>query len=117
MLDEPTARAAAIIVTALGIPALLASLGRSVWKWWTGRAGRERARNNDLVSRLRDAEVRADSEALEKRRALEYASLLRRQLIEAGKDPAPWPDSVGVVRREEGRRPSSRRPARDIDEK
>lgn len=118
MLDEPTARAVAILVTALGVPALLASLGRSVWKWWTGRAGRERARNNDIVARLREAEMRADSEALEKRWALEYASALRRQLIEKGVRPEPWPSNVGNIRRDapEPRRTTRRKPVEDGDE-
>lgn len=94
MFDEATARAAAIILAALGIPALLASLGRSIWKWWTGRAGRERLKNNDLVSRLHAAEGITDQEATERRQALEYAARLRRQLIEAGVEPISWPKDL-----------------------
>lgn len=95
-MDEATARALAIILTALGIPALLVSLGRSLWKWWTGRAARERVANNDLVSKLRRAEAEQENEARDKRQALEYASRLRRQLIERGIEPAPWPHKLGV---------------------
>ena len=98
MIDEPTARAIAIILTVLGVPALLASLLRSLWKWWTGRAGRERAYNIGLARRLEDAEIRAAQEAASKRKALEYASELRRQLAEAGKRPVPWPKGLGSPR-------------------
>lgn len=102
MIDEATARAIAIILAALGIPALIASLGRSIWKWWTGRAGRERGRNNDLVSRLHRAERHSDMEAVERRLAMEYASRLRRQLIENGIEPTEWPESLGSLRHGEG---------------
>lgn len=95
MIDEPTARALSILLTALGIPALLLSFGRSLWKWWTGRSNRERIKNNDIVARLRKAEEEREREAVEKRQALEYASRLRRQLIEKGIEPAPWPHKLG----------------------
>lgn len=97
MIDEPTARALSILLTALGIPALLLSFGRSLWKWWTGRSNRERIKNNDLVARLRKAEEEREREAVEKRQALEYASRLRRQLIEKGIEPAPWPHKLGFA--------------------
>ncbi len=100
MIDEATARAIAIILTALGIPALLVSLGRSLWKWWTGRAGRERIKNNDLLARVRKAEEQRDAEADDARSALEYAARLRRQLIEAGIEPVNWPDGLRASRRQ-----------------
>lgn len=93
-MDEATARALVILLTALGIPALLASLGRSLWKWWTGRAGRERAKNNDLVARLHRSQESEERQAIQTRKALEYASRLRRQLIENGFEPVPWPDDL-----------------------
>lgn len=90
MIDDATARGLAILITALGGPALLISLGRSIFKWWTGRAGRERKRNRDIVDDLRTCEERADHEATLKRKALEYASKLIRQLNEAGVTPVKW---------------------------
>jgi hypothetical protein len=96
MFDEATARALAIIITALGGPALLVSFGRTIWKWWTGRTARERGRNNDLVAKAKAAEARADEEATLKRKAMEYASLLRRQLLEAGTTPHPWPEGLST---------------------
>jgi Flp pilus assembly protein TadB len=91
VIDEPTARAIAYVLAALGAPALLLSFGRTVWKWWTGRSARERESNRDLVQRARDAEQERDREATVRRKSLEYASILRRQLNEAGIKPEPWP--------------------------
>lgn len=91
MIDDVTARSLAILITAIGGPTLLISLGRSIFKWYTGRSGRERQRNRDLIDDIRSAEDRADDEAISKRKALEYASELRRQLNEAGVTPLPWP--------------------------
>lgn len=95
-MDEATARAISYIIVALGGPALLISFGRTIWKWWTGRTTRERGRNNDLVSKINRAEDRAEEEASRKRKALEYASLLRRQLTEAGINPYPWPEGLSA---------------------
>jgi hypothetical protein len=81
-------QAISTVIVALGGPALLLSLGRHVWKLWTGRAGRERERNRSI-----------DEEMARRRKALEYASLLRRQLTEAGITPEPWPDGLGSSRR------------------
>lgn len=94
MIDDATAQALAILITALGGPALLISVGRSIFKWWTGRSGRERQHNRDIVSDLRATEDRADYEAMLKRKSMEYASLLRRQMTEAGIEPASWPPGL-----------------------
>lgn len=99
MIDEATAKALAILITAFGGPALLISLGRTIWKWWTGRSARERTRNRDIVADLRSAEDRADDEAVLKRKALEYCSVLRRQLLDAKIAPAPWPEGLTAYRR------------------
>lgn len=97
MIDEPTARALALLIAALGIPALLVSLGRSLWKWWTGRAGRERMQNKTLIEERDQADR-------DRRKALEYASLLRRQLNEAGVRPLAWPDGLDARPRTPRRR-------------
>lgn len=91
MLDEATARALSLIITAIGGPALLISAGRSLWKWWTGRAGRERSKNKQLVD---DRE----HEAAQRRKTEEYASRLRRQMFEAGVEPEEWPEELTVPR-------------------
>lgn len=96
MLDEPTARAFAIVITAVGGPALLISLGRTINKWWTGRSDLERQRNKEILTDLQSMEYRANQEASLKRNALEYASELRRQLTEAGLTPLPWPNSISM---------------------
>lgn len=89
MWDDPTfLQAVAALITALGGGTVLVSLGRTLWKWWTGRAARERERNLSL-----------DEEMSLRRRALEYASQLRRQLNEAGIEPLPWPDGLGSTSR------------------
>jgi len=102
MLDNTTAQALAIIITALGGPALLISFGRSIFKWWSGRSGRERQHNKDIINDLRNTEDRADEEAIIKRKALEYASELRRQLVEAGLEPLPWPTHINKRPRRTG---------------
>jgi hypothetical protein len=94
VIDNSTAQALAIIITALGGPVLLISVGRSIFKWWTGRSGRERQRNRDIIDDLRTTEDRADDEAMLKRKAMEYASVLRRQLTEAGIEPTSWPPGL-----------------------
>lgn len=92
MWDDPAfLQAVAAVIAALGGGTLLGSFIRTIWKWWTGRAGRERARNLSI-----------DQEMAMRRRALEYASQLRRQLTEAGIEPVPWPEGLGTSRR--GRR-------------
>jgi hypothetical protein len=87
--DDPTfLQAVAAIMTALGGGTLLTSLGRTIWKWTTGRAGRERDRNRSI-----------DEEMEMRRRALDYAQQLRGQLYEAHIQPLPWPDGLGAPQR------------------
>jgi hypothetical protein len=68
-------------------------------KWISGASGRERTRNTDLLAQRtraieeRDKAIAArDAEAAKRRILAEYASGLRRQLIENGLTPADWPD-------------------------
>lgn len=95
----------AALLSALGAGTVLAEAIRGLRAWLTGRAGRERGRNADLVQqrddayrRAQEAEERADEAAREtdrearaRRIAQEYASTLRRLLAEAGITPPPWP--------------------------
>ena len=94
MITDSAAQALAIVITAIGGPTLLLSLGRTIFKWWTGRSGRERQHNRDIIDDLRSTEGRADDEAVLRRNALDYASELRLQLTEAGIRPLPWPDGM-----------------------
>lgn len=99
---------AQLLVTVLGAGgggAALLALINGVFKWLNGSAGRERDKNTSLVEQRknaiqdRDVAERERDEADKKRRsAFEYASLLRRQLIEAGLEPVPIPieDSVST---------------------
>lgn len=80
-----------------GLTALV-TLFKGLGSWISGSAGRERAKNTDLASQRRKAIIERD-EALEERDeadrirriAFEYASKLRRQLIENGIQPYPEP--------------------------
>ena len=90
---------AQLIVTILGAGgggAAILALINGTFKWITGAAGRERQRNTDLVAQRlkaveeRDAAEQERDESDKKRReAYEYASQLRRQLIEHGIEPIP----------------------------
>ena len=104
---------AQLLVTILGAGgggAAILALINGTFKWITGSAGRERQRNTDLVSqRLKaveerdSAEKERDESDKKRREAYEYASKLRRQLIEHGIEPIPPfeledPGLVGVPR-------------------
>lgn len=90
---------AQLVVTILGAGgggAAILALINGTFKWLTGAAGRERQRNTDLVAqRLKAVEEREtaenerDSSDVKRRDAYEYASQLRRQLIEHGIEPIP----------------------------
>lgn len=94
-----------LLVTLIGTGgggAVLLALTQGIMKWLSGAAGREQKKNTDLVSQRKEAIEEAkekdrlyDDEAKKRRKAEEYASLLRRQYIEAtGKTPAPWPTEL-----------------------
>lgn len=93
-----------ILVALLGAGgggAVLLALINGLIKWVSGASARERAKNTDLISQRtsaieeRDAAERERDEAdKERRHANEYASILRRQLIEHGIAPKAWPDNT-----------------------
>lgn len=93
---------AQLIATVLGAGgggAVLLALVNGLIKWITGAAGRERSRNTSLeaqraaaIKERDQANDRADVAAVRARMTAEYASQLRRQLIEAGFTPGDWPD-------------------------
>jgi len=93
---------ASLLVTILGAGgggAALLALIKGAINWLSGASGRERDKNTNLISQRRTAIVDRDAaekerdDADKKRRtAYEYASGLRRQLIENGIEPKPWPD-------------------------
>lgn len=89
----------ATLLGAGGGGAVLLAIINGIIKWASGSAGRERVRNTSLESQRmkaieeRDkANVRADEAAVRRRQTEEYASRLRRQLIENGLVPDGWPD-------------------------
>lgn len=85
------------ILGALGVREIIPAIGR----YLTGASEREKRRVQEIIhdrdeqaaARLREAQ-RADQEACRRRRLEEYASALRRDLIDAGIAPEsidPWP--------------------------
>lgn len=94
----------ASLVTALGGGAAVASLFKGAKDMMSGKAQAELQRNRDALSLRDEAWARADQAEEEtrqanitKRKALELASLYRRQLIENGvpcDKIAPWPPEL-----------------------
>lgn len=103
---------AQVIVTLLGGgggAAVVIALINGIMKQLSGAAGRERQRNTSLESQrvkaveernkayeardeaVAEAAAERDLEATKRRKTEEYASVLRRQLNEAGITPEPWP--------------------------
>ncbi|GAA0188022.1 hypothetical protein [Glutamicibacter creatinolyticus] len=98
-------------ITLLGggtLGAILTSLVNAGIKFFTGKAGREKARNADMRTQRNEAwadaereraradaaQERADREARKRRKISEYASALRSDLIGQGVPPEqvrPWP--------------------------
>lgn len=98
-----TAQLIATLMGAGGAGAVVLALVNGLIKWFSGAAGRERVRNTDLVTQRmvaieeRDAAVVAERLAAQQQRKLaEYASTLRRQLIEAGIKPIEWPTTGNI---------------------
>jgi hypothetical protein len=77
-----------------GIGAITPKIIDGLTAWRTGKAQREKANNRTALSRLVAETERADREAAFRRKLEEYASGLRRMLIQLGvpedKLP-PWP--------------------------
>jgi hypothetical protein len=103
---------AQVIVTLLGGgggAAVVIALINGILKQLSGSAGRERERNTSLSEQrvkaieerdkaykdrddaVAEATADRDLEATKRRKTEEYASVLRRQLNEAGIVPEPWP--------------------------
>lgn len=99
-----SAQLIASLLGAGGGGAVLLALTNGLVKWLSGASGRERIRNTDLETQRaaaveeRDAAVaRADTADLRRRLTAEYASRLRRQLIENGVTPEDWPDTDSTI--------------------
>lgn len=91
---------AQLIATLLGAGgggAVLLALTNGLVKWLSGASGRERIRNTDLETQRAEAVARADTADLRRRLTAEYASRLRRQLIENGVTPEDWPDTDKAI--------------------
>lgn len=94
MLDNPVALVVAILGSA-GLGGFLREIFLGLSKLRSGISAKESGRKRDLVAE-RDYEFdRAEAESRNRRRLEEYASKLRRALVEAGlKDvlrDLPWP--------------------------
>lgn len=93
--------AAQVLVTMLGAGgggAVLLALINGLMKWISGASGRERDKNTDLISQRHSAiedrdQAEKDRDEADRKRRLtdEYASALRRQLIENGITPGEGP--------------------------
>lgn len=94
-----SAQLVATIMGAGGGGAVVLLLVKGVLNWLNGSAGRERSRNTSLEAQRvkaiedRDAANReTDSANVKFFQLRDYASQLRRQLIESGITPDGWPD-------------------------
>lgn len=99
------AQLAVTLLGAGGGGAVLLALVNGVFKWLSGASAREREKNTGLISQRvsaieeRDEAIRErDDEARKRRSADEYASSLRRQLLENGITPGEWPNDHTVPR-------------------
>jgi hypothetical protein len=95
------AQALVYVVGTLGSGGVLTIVVRGIFQTLTGRAAREKARNNEYLARsladaqtAREAAQQRDDEAAKRRRTQEYASELRRQAIENGYTPIEWPNDL-----------------------
>lgn len=93
-----TAQLLVALLGSAGGGAVLVALVNGLIKWISGASARERNRNTDLITQRRNAieerdvaYAERDDADLRKRTAYEYASTLRRQLIENGLTPDEWP--------------------------
>jgi len=95
-----------LLVTVLGAGgggAVMLALVTGLIKWLSGSSAREREKNTNLISQRRTAvedrdlaENERDAADKKRRIADEYASMLRRQLIENGFVPPPWPQEHNI---------------------
>lgn len=85
------------LLGALGASGFIATFGKGVFSWFTGRAGRERARNTSLlaqaqkeIERREDAEAETEAEIKLRRSAEHHVAILQRQLILLGEVPIEY---------------------------
>lgn len=93
-----TAQLLVALLGAGGGGAVLLALVNGLIKWLSGASARERDRNTNLESQRKKAieereaaENEREQADLRRRQAYEYASTLRRQLIENGIPVEDWP--------------------------
>ncbi|ASR83193.1 hypothetical protein FDI29_gp23 [Arthrobacter phage Abidatro] len=83
------------ILGAGGLTVIVPKLVDGLKAWRSGRALEEKDKNRGLVDRLAVAESRLEAEIIYRRAVEEYASTLRRVLIEVYGVPSerlpPWP--------------------------
>jgi hypothetical protein len=72
------------VIIALGGARIIPKAVEGYRAWKSGKAREEKEQNRSALGRLVDAEHRADDEATFRRRLEEYASQLRRMLIDLG---------------------------------
>ena len=101
---------ATLLVTVLGAGgggAVVLALINGVIKWLTGSSAREREKNTDIIAQRRtaieerdQAEKERDAADAKRRSSDEYASTLRRQLLELGIQPGEWPNDHTIPARQ-----------------
>jgi hypothetical protein len=100
VFNDETGRFLSNIIVALGGPMVLLAFGKTVWDWVKGRPERKARKRQGLQAQLEEVDY-------QRRRALEYASQLRRQLMEEDIDPEPWPKELGRAPRIRPLRPTA----------
>jgi len=82
------------LLGAIGASGFLATFGKGVISWWTGRASRERARNTSYlqqamseIERRESAEAETEVEIKLRRKAERHVALLENQIIRLGAVP------------------------------
>ncbi len=93
----------AALITALGGGAIIPLIGQAIRRHYTGRAGRERSRIDELVRARACAERDRDHQAKWRRILQEYASQLRSILIERGVPASDLPPVPSEPRRDHER--------------
>ena len=97
-----TAQTLVTVFSSTAVMGVLTIIVQALIKYANGSAGREKARNTDIRTQLANAVLEAekarddrDDADTRRRKTAEYASALRRQLIENGHTPAAWPEDLG----------------------
>jgi hypothetical protein len=82
------------LLGAIGASGFLATFGKGIISWVSGRAGRERAKNTSYlaqaqkeIERREDAEAETESEIKLRRHAERHVAKLQHQLIRLGFEP------------------------------